>query len=743
MAPWQKRARIGVAAFGVVFAGIVYSAIRERDPAAPPEPVRRVDPKAIAETYSAVLNQLTRSERTYEVTAERLQQYSDGSSRLFGVRVAVPNRGGRDFVITAKEAYAANGRAELQLTGDVKVSASDGFELTTGEATFDQNTGIARAKGAVAFRKGRMSGSGVGMMYDQPNDVLRFDASSRVIATDEEGDTAIDFSAGVSTLDRVGNVLTLERTVHVLRGEEVIDSDSAVARLTESDEIVTYLELRGNSRVTGGTSGFESMSARDIDLDYTDDGETLERVVLGGQAAIAMTGAGGAPGRHMSGERLDLRLASDGSLTGVTGQGSVELLLPATAGGSARRIQSGTLDASGEPGKGLTAATFTSPGCGVGDARARCVVYREEAGEGNRESGAPAPGREARSRRLLVTLVDDAVTTAAFDGTVSFQEQGLTASGAAAVYTPDKGTLRLTGSDAGGGPRVDDEQATIEGETIDLALEGRRMTANGDVRTILRGKGTGSSRPQQEGGQPAPKMPRLLRDNETVHISAAALEYQGSGGMAVYTGSALLSQGTATTIRGRIIRLDRQTGDLVATEEATSRLVLDDGNSVGRAHEIRYEDARRMITYSAAPVGPTNGRGAASAATDIRVEAGRVRLNIPDGDVTAQRIEVVLAAEGSTVERLEAYSDVSVTTGSRTATGARLTFHAKEGRYVMESAPGVPMRIIDRSSNSCNETTGSTLIFFKGTDRMTVDGQEAMRTRTKGGGACGPEPLSR
>jgi hypothetical protein len=35
------------------------------------------------------------------------------------------------------------------------------------------------------------------------------------------------------------------------------------------------------------------------------------------------------------------------------------------------------------------------------------------------------------------------------------------------------------------------------------------------------------------------------------------------------------------------------------------------------------------------------------------------------------------------------------------------------------------------------------LIFFKGTDRMTVDGQEAMRTRTKGGGACGPEPLSR
>ena len=46
---------------------------------------------------------------------------------------------------------------------------------------------------------------------------------------------------------------------------------------------MTFIELRGNARVAGG-GAFDSMSARDIDLDYTDDGVTLERVALRGAA---------------------------------------------------------------------------------------------------------------------------------------------------------------------------------------------------------------------------------------------------------------------------------------------------------------------------------------------------------------------------------------------------------------------------------------------------------------------------
>ena len=53
-----------------------------------------------------------------------------------------------------RELQSGQGIFELRVSGDVMVTATDGFELTTGEASFDQNTGIARAPGPVAFRKG-------------------------------------------------------------------------------------------------------------------------------------------------------------------------------------------------------------------------------------------------------------------------------------------------------------------------------------------------------------------------------------------------------------------------------------------------------------------------------------------------------------------------------------------------------------------------------------------------------------
>ena len=95
------------------------------------------------------------------------------------------------------------------------------------------------------------------------------------------------------------------------------------------------------------------MSARDIDLDYTDDGETLERVLLTGSAALAMTGQNGASGRQMMGETLDVALAPDGSVTRATGRENVQLDFPASDGAAARTVKARLLDGQGEPGKGL------------------------------------------------------------------------------------------------------------------------------------------------------------------------------------------------------------------------------------------------------------------------------------------------------------------------------------------------------------------------------------------------------
>ena len=43
---------------------------------------------------------------------------------------------------------------------------------------------------------------------------------------------------------------------------------------------------------------------------------------------------------------------------------------------------------------------------------------------------------------------------------------------------------------------------------------------------------------------------------------------------------------------------------------------------------------------------------------------------------------------------------------------------------------GAPVTIVDECGR---ETTGRTLTFFKATDRIVVDGNEQIRTQTKGG----------
>ena len=112
------------------------------------------------------------------------------------------------------------------------------------------------------------------------------------------------------------------------------------------------------------------------------------------------------------------------------------------------------------------------------------------------------------------------MTSATFNGSVKFEDQGLQASGALGEYDPAKGTLRLSGTDAGGAPRVADAQIEIEGEAIDVTLQGRRMAARGNVRTILRA------------GSAKNRLPGLLQQGQPANVNANALEYDGDAGKA-------------------------------------------------------------------------------------------------------------------------------------------------------------------------------------------------------------------
>jgi lipopolysaccharide export system protein LptA len=727
MSPWQKRARFVVAVFGLVAAGVVYFAIGRRPPVATPGEVKRIDPAASAESTGCTIKRFRGETPDFELTCKTQLAYPDGSLRMIDVTINVNKPDGRRYVVTAGEAYAGQDQKRLQLSYGVKLRASDGFEMTADRGDYDSEQGSIHSDVAVAFTKGRMSGSGTDIDYNENTDVLTIGQAARIVTVDDAGMTTLDFGAGTATLDRLHDVLTMGGQVHVLRDTQVMDADNALAHLAPNDEFVTYIELRGNSRVEGGAGSLEAMSARDIDLDYTDDGSLLERVVLAGQGGLALAGSAGAPGRQLMSELLDVHIASDGSITSATGREKVSMVLPATATSSARSINARTMDAAGAPGQGLTSATFSE-----------AVEYREEA---SRNTAL----RVARARRLDLQLDGDAISTAAFRGEFAFEEPTFRAQSADARYDPTAGSLHLSGSDGRGLPCMADDQIAVDGQTIDVTVETRRLKANGRVKTTLRPAGAsgnvGSSpcalarqRAAATAGAPTAtpggqtRLPGLLKQDQVATATSDALEYGGTGQSLVYTGSAYLAQGD-TTIRGDVIRIDQEHGDLLVTGNAISRIAQGTGDErelvVGRAEEIQYEDSKRLISYRNSP-----GSAAKPPANKL------VQVTSPNRTLTAQRIEIVLNKDDGKTERLEAYQSVTARIDTKTATADRLTYLADKDQYDMRGGSG-EVRVTD----GCSETVGKALTYSKAENRTVGIGNNVAQTQSKGA-ACAPPASS-
>ena len=692
---WQKRARFVIAVIGIAAAVVVYATMGERTKLVPATAPVRIDPKAIIESSGNVVQQVRGIRQDYLIEAERQLTYEGGATKFVGVKITVRNRGGRDYVVTGREAQAGKNQKALELGGGVQLTASDGFIVKADTATFNQDSGIMTAPGAVTFERDRMTGSGTGMSYDKNVDVLSLADQSHVSLRDEHGNVTMEFTSGKSIFDRMAHTLALDGNVHALHGQQVIDAMRALGRLTENEQHITDIELRGNSRVAGGGSGVDSMSARDMNLHYAKDGESLEHAQLLGTGGVALTGQNGAPGRQVLGETLDLLLAPDGSLTKATGHDNVRLDLPGSPDSAARSIKARTLDAEGAPGKGLTAAKFADN-----------VEYRED-------SSKSSSARTARSRALTITLADDAINSAVFTGTVKFEEQGLQAAAGEARYDPTKGSLGLTGVENGVVPRVSDDQVTIDASVIDVALQGRLMKASGGVKTALRASKS--------------KLPGLLKQDQPANVNANALDYQGASGQAVYTGTATMWQGE-TAVRADSIAIDQSKGDFVALGNAGSTIVLDTGVSIAHAAEIRYADTAHTIAYASM-------RNALGAVTE------QAQVSGSQGDLRADRIDVILAEKGGHIDRLEAYTNVNMKLATRTAAGERLTYFSEDERYLMSGAGTKSVKVIE----ACRETTGRTLTFFKSTDRIIVDGNDETRTQTRNGAspACAATPRAR
>jgi LPS export ABC transporter protein LptC len=708
---WQKKARFAIATSVLVFAVVVFIAMRRTPPAPPPEKTPVKDTQAQAQTTGYTL--LKRTDRQgkllMSIAAQGTRTYEGGRNVLEHVTITMPDRDGRTFTITGDEAEVAapaDGSSEIsnaRVKGNVHLSTSDGVTVSSAEAAYEDKTGIVNVPGQVHFSRGRMTGTGVGATYDRNRNVLWLLDQARVsVAPDETGGGRVEASAKTAGLARAEHYVRLTGAAHIVSDARTIDADDVTALLTPDDQRIQTLQLRGNSRIMGTGGSGDTMAAKDIDLTYAPDGRTLQRAHLMEQSSVQLAGNGGAAGRRITARTIDLAMGPDGTtMTGLNAVDGVVLDLAAQGDVPARTIRAATLTAAGVPGAGLQTATFDG----------QPVEFREKHPA---TQGHAAAERVARAAKLVVHTKPGFgdIEQAEFLGGVRIEDGQTRADAPRALYqvAKDRMDLAPTPSDPAT-PNVTDGQMTVNAKTIELTMSTKSMKGDGAVRSVLQRKSAAADgRGGGRGG--APQHTSLLAQDENVTVTSNHLEYDGSSSRAKYTGTARLSQGS-TEVKADAIDVDDKSSNMTARGTVRTKMMIEDvdpktnerklSESTGTSETFTYDDAKRLAVYLAGP-------------------GARARMVGPQGDITGDRIELYLQKDDNALDRAEAFGTtggVVVVDPTRTVKGTHMTYTAANDTYVMT---GAPVEIFEREGAACKQTLAAVVTFNRSADKSDAQG---------------------
>ena len=713
---WQKRARLFVLAIAVGAVAVVFFNTRRREEPPPPKPLERGDPAATVESKGAFLVQVKGERETVRVEAENQYSYADGSTRLIKVKVTSV-RQGKTFVATGDEARVGENQTNLDMKGNVVMTSSDGLEAKAGSATYNQGEGMVRAPGPVTFKVGRISGSGVDFTYDETRDLLGLSDQSKVrLAPEKRDGDVIDITAGASVLARTDKFVSFERAVHIVRGSQVIDAQTALGDLSENDEHLTGLELQGGSTIetpNAQPGELKLMSGDVINMSYYENTDFLQSAIVTSGAALRIAADKDAAESVLHADTIEIGMAPDGAtLTSLNARDHVIFDLSAAKGQPVKKITSNSLVASGEPGKGLTAASFTEG-----------VEYLET-------GGTPPVKRMVTSRTLDTSLKGGLgqIQEATFIGSARLREGMTQAASSTMRYNMETGQVVLTGAAGEPVPRVVNEQIQIDATNIDMNVEGSKMKAYGETRRVQ-----SIMFPAKPGAKDAARTPGLMRQDQPVNGVSRELVYTGGeDGSIELTGAVMLVQGekSETQIKGDKVAIDGKSGNLLAQGSVISQMVVTDLNpetkvrettrSMAYAQQMNYEDALRKVTYTT-----------------------KAHLIGPQGDLTGETIVLTLGTNGQDIERLEASGEVKLTEVDRITIGDQLTYDAATATYNV-IGKGKLVRMFKRAEDGgCRRSDGSSLTFSRGAENLELRGRDDSRTQTAADNACPPPPPKR
>jgi lipopolysaccharide export system protein LptA len=699
---WQKIARLVIASFVIVFAGVVVYSLRQRAHLAPnvDSTAKTLDSKSISETGAGTIDWSKVDKAITRITFQKQLTYEGGKSKFVGVRLELKDRDGRPIHVTADEAEITtppdkpSDKSLGQLRGHVVLKTATGLEVCSEEATYDGGEGMLRIPKAVEWTKERMKGSGVGATYDRNRDVLWILDQARVTsAPDASGGGALDASATSVGFARADHFLKLVTSARVVSDNRTAEANEITILLDEKSERAQQIQLREQSRVTSTGTGAQSMTARHIDMTNAPDGRTLQAAKLMENGVVELPGASGGPASRIAGATIDIGMAPDGAtVTSLVALDRVQVDLPAQGESPAKQIRSASLRATGAAGQGLQNAVF--------EGGADYLETRPAQGK------SPAVERNARALRLIVDTKPGLgpIEKADFRGKAWFSDGQATAEAPRAVYSIDRDLLDLSleKGEGGTGPIVTNAQLTVQALNIHLSPASQKLTADTEVRSIIK--------PQQKKTPDAnqKRVPAMLQQDKPVTVTSNRLSYDGVA-EATYSGNALLWQDRSRINADTIVLNDRN-GNLTARVDVRTTMFLMDTDPKSKAKTptetkatadlLVYDDARRVATYTAS--------GSVLA-----------RLTSAQGDMNGKRIDLFFRESGNELERAEADDTVSVKLEKLFATGRHLVYTASTDTYVLTGQPAIGIQKDDQGA--CKRTDGSTMTYHRATESLRAE----------------------
>jgi lipopolysaccharide export system protein LptA len=300
-----------------------------------------------------------------------------------------------------------------------------------------------------------------------------------------------------------------------------------------------------------------------------------------------------------------------------------------------------------------------------------------------------------------------------------------------AHYTPGDQMLVLTGN-----PRVANGGMATTAKTI------RINRATGDALAQDDVKSTYSELKEQPDGA-------LLASSSPIHVTAHSMSAHNTPGIALYTGNARLWQ-DANIIEAPTIQFDRDRRFVTAqgmpaqpvqtilarTEKVPTQKVQREGvtaQKTGAEERAAAEKTRGKAAGEGAPLSASSPISITAAKLTyadserrIHYEGGVVARS-SDFTASAKTVDAYLLPRSQTsnnqsfagpgqLDRMIAQDDVAVQQPKRRAEGQKLVYTASDDKFVLT---GGPPSIFDAEQG---KITGASLTFFRGDDRVLVEG---------------------